>query len=86
MIDELETRMMRAFKASEIMYPDDREVNLLEVGVDSIALLRLIVNIEKEFERVIPDEDLVFENFNTLHVMTSYLKKLLEGEFQSATH
>ena len=50
--------------------PDD---NLEMAGVDSMALLKVLLFIESEFGFWMPDEDLVEENIKTARPMAAYI-------------
>ena len=53
----------------------DPEQSLLSSGViDSLAILRLISFIEKTFDIVVEDEDVIPENFETLNIIGEYIK------------
>ena len=57
------------------------EDNLLSDGrVDSIGMVRLIGFIEENLGVVIPPEDFTIENFESIEIITSYLKRRLNGE------
>ncbi|MFC4304483.1 acyl carrier protein [Cohnella boryungensis] len=53
--------------------PDHEQTDLLEIGLDSVAFLNLIVNLEREFSIAIPDDDLLFDNFRTVALIEDYL-------------
>lgn len=40
--------------------------NLMEIGLDSLEMIRIIVAIEREFDFEFSDEDLVISNFSTI--------------------
>jgi D-alanine--poly(phosphoribitol) ligase subunit 2 len=61
------------FAELEIEYPDDRDTNLLDQGIDSVNFIKLIVSIESKFNIAIPDEELLFENFSTTRLILHYL-------------
>ena len=51
------------------------DASLLESGlVDSAGLVRLAALLERETGRVIPDQDLVPENFDTIDRILHYLR------------
>ena len=53
--------------------PDD---DLLSDGmIDSLGMVRLITFIEETYTIEIPPEDLLLENFQTMRVITNYLKE-----------
>jgi acyl carrier protein len=48
-------------------------------GVDSMALLKLLLFVEAEFGFWVPDEDLVEENIATPRALANYLCRRLSG-------
>jgi acyl carrier protein len=49
--------------------------DLLGAGIlDSLAILQLVAYIEDEFGFKIPDEDVVFENFQSIDALADYLE------------
>ncbi len=49
--------------------------DLLSSGIlDSLGILQLVAYIEKSFGIRIPDEDVVFENFQSIQSITNYLQ------------
>lgn len=67
--------------SSTLLSPDDGidvqdDDNLLDAGMlDSLQLMRLVQHIESELNRKIPPSDLVFENFQTVNAIVTYLGK-----------
>jgi len=50
------------------------DADLLGAGiVDSLGILRLVAFIEDRFGVKVPDEDVVFENFQSIGAMASYV-------------
>ncbi len=59
---------------SEIMR--NRNEDLLSSGVlDSLGRLQIVAFIEKTFGIRVPDEDVVFENFQSVNAMAAYLQQ-----------
>ena len=55
--------------------------DLLSSGIlDSLGILQLVAFIEKSFGIRIPDEDVVFDNFQSLNAMAEYLQKYQSDE------
>lgn len=51
--------------------PDD---DLLNAGViDSLGILRMVAFMEERFGVTVPDEDVVFENFQSIGAMAKYV-------------
>jgi len=54
----------------------DADTDLLSAGIlDSLGILQLVAFIEEKFGVKIPDEDVVFENFQSVNALVSYLGK-----------
>jgi acyl carrier protein len=50
--------------------------DLLSAGIiDSLGILQLVSFIEKRFGIQVPDADVVYENFNSVQVLSDYLQK-----------
>ena len=57
---------------------DDIDINedLLGSGiVDSLGMMRLVVFLEKEFQKKIGPEDMTVENFKTVQSISDYLSR-----------
>ena len=52
--------------------PDD---DLIVLGLDSIAYLRLLSWLRNEHEVIVPDEDVTLENFGTAAAITAYVER-----------
>ncbi len=50
-----------------------------DVGLDSVALIRFAMGLEKEFDIEIDDDDLVIENFQTAGRVANYVQGLLSA-------
>lgn len=48
-----------------------------DVGLDSVALIRLAMGVEDEFDVEIDDDDLVIENFETTGRIARYIQGLM---------
>ncbi len=51
----------------------DFEQNFIEQGVNSIAFIRVVIAIEKEFGFEFEDKDLNIENFQNLNKLVNYI-------------
>lgn len=61
------------------MLPILRDTQLLESRIlDSLSVLKLVLYIEKRFGVVVPPEELVPENFETVASISAYLRKKSE--------
>ena len=54
------------------------DIDLLELGMDSITFIHIIVSIEEEFECEIPDENLLLREMNTVNKITEVIASVLE--------
>lgn len=55
------------------------QVNLAELGMNSIAFIQTIVEIEDRFQIEIPDEYLLFSEMDTVYKMASVVMSLTEA-------
>ena len=52
----------------------DENEDLLSSGIlNSLAILQLVAYIDETFGIQVPDEDVVYENFKSIHSLTNYL-------------
>lgn len=53
------------------------EEDLLSTGIlDSLGILQVVAFIDDKFNLQIPDEDVVYENFNSVKALSTYLDTL----------
>lgn len=52
--------------------------NLLEAGLDSLQMIRIIVALEREFDFEFSDEDLVIGNFSTIGNIAESMETILK--------
>ncbi|WP_281884480.1 acyl carrier protein [Paenibacillus sp. YYML68] len=65
-------------KLSEVLNRElhlDQGADLRSEGLDSIKMIEFIVNLEVEFDIQIDDQDLLVENFSTVHKITTLLSQ-----------
>lgn len=55
------------------------EATLAELGMNSIAFIQTIVEIEDRFQIEVPDEYLLFSEMDTVYKMASVVMSLTEG-------
>lgn len=54
--------------------------DLLSSGIlNSLGILKLVSFIEERFDLRVPDEDIVFENFQSIDALSTYLEDLNAG-------
>lgn len=64
---------------SKMNLSDDED--LLGTGIiDSLGILRLVGFIEENFGIQVPDEDVVYENFNSIQAINDYLNSNTTAE------
>ncbi|PJM98522.1 acyl carrier protein [Streptomyces sp. CB01201] len=49
---------------------------LLDLGIDSLGLVELIINIEESFSIVIPDEDMLADNFTSVGTVADLVERI----------
>ena len=64
----------------ELIFVDDpaafgADDDLLEAGLDSMAIMRLVLFIEDEFDVVLPDDELTPDNLRTLNRLEAWIKR-----------
>ena len=71
---------LTAYIKKEVMRNENAELgddqDLLSSGIlDSLAILQVVSYIDEQFGIQVPDEDVVFENFQSINALTSYLEQ-----------
>jgi len=71
---------LRIFIFQELVYIEDPDSfgendDLLEAGLDSMSIMRLILFIESEFGVVLPDDELAPENLQTLGKLEAWIRR-----------
>lgn len=69
---------LRNFIFQELVYvsnPDafDADGDLLEAGLDSMGIMRLIIFIEEEFGVTLPDNEIDPDNLRTLNALKNWI-------------
>lgn len=76
-IEELERRVL-AFIRSELLDPGEtveRQDDLLDDRLDSVAALRLATFVAEDFEIEVQPADFVIENFQTVEAIARYVRR-----------
>lgn len=60
--------------ATAAFQPDD---TLVDLGIDSLRLVELIIDLEDSFQIVIPDEEMLAKNFNTVGAVSDLVSRIL---------
>jgi len=71
---------LKSFIFSELLFVDDPEgfgVNddLLEAGLDSMGIMRLVLFVEETFDVSLPDDELEPENLRTLSRLENWIQR-----------
>lgn len=61
------------FVASPDQFRDDND--LLEAGLDSMGIMRLVMFIEDEFGVTLPDTEIEAENIKSFHALEAWIEK-----------
>ena len=64
----------------ELVFTDDpasfgEDDDLLEAGLDSMGIMRLVLFVEEEFNVMLPDDELEPENLQTLNRLSNWIKR-----------
>ena len=68
-----------ALKVDPEEVDDEDELFSGGLGLNSMAMIMMIVGLEEEFEFEVPDEDLRIELFNSVQTMADYVRSALKG-------
>jgi acyl carrier protein len=74
-LEQLVRPRLRFLKAADSLNADD---NLGELGLDSMASVELLVEIEDQFDVQIPDEFLEENTFQSLNTLSELLARVLK--------
>jgi len=71
---------LKSYIFQELLYVYDPDAfgeqdDLLEAGLDSMAIMRLVLYIEKEYGVTLPDTELVPENLQTLGRLEAWIHR-----------
>ncbi len=77
---QIDLAAIKTFIRTELIYDDEKDfdenTNLIERGiVDSMSLVRLISFLEENYNIQVQDEDIVPENFSSLHKIAGFLAR-----------
>ncbi|MGH8477757.1 MAG: acyl carrier protein [Methylococcales bacterium] len=73
-------RKLRDLIFQELVFVDDPQAfgeqeDLLEAGLDSMAIMRLIIFVENEFEVTLPDAEIEPDNLRTLDALEKWISR-----------
>lgn len=71
---------LKSYIFQELIFIDDPDMfsendDLLQAGLDSMAIMRLVLFIENEFGVVLPDDELTPENMQTLSRLGNWIRQ-----------
>ena len=71
---------LKTYIFSELVYSDNpagfrSQDDLLEAGLDSMGIMRLVLFVEEEFGITLPDDELEPENLQTLDKLERWIKR-----------
>lgn len=71
---------LKEYIFEELVFSDAPETfgldeDLLEAGLDSMGIMRLVIFVEEEFGVTLPDDELEPENLQTLNKLASWIKR-----------
>jgi acyl carrier protein len=78
LIKERPVRNCRAFRTDQNR-PIGGNDKLVEIGLTSLDLARLVLNVEDEFNLRIPARDLTPANFRSISTVSQLISKLIEA-------
>ena len=73
-MDSITNRVLESIE-TELETKLELSQDLFDNGLDSLGVLRLLAMLEDEFSIVIPDEELVLENFQTPKNLVDLVEK-----------
>jgi acyl carrier protein len=73
-------KKLKHFIFSELIYHEDpasfsEDANLLEAGLDSMGIMRLIMFAEKEFGVTLPDTEIEPDNVKSLNALEKWISR-----------
>ncbi len=73
-------RKIKSYIFQELVFIEDPDAfgeddDLLQAGLDSMAIMRLVLFIENEFGIVLPDDELAPENLRTLNHLENWINR-----------
>jgi D-alanine--poly(phosphoribitol) ligase subunit 2 len=71
---------LKSYIFQELVFSEDPDAfgeddDLLQAGLDSMAIMRLVLFIENEFGVVLPDDELTPENMQTLSRLENWIRQ-----------
>lgn len=57
---------------------DEEDISLIEYGIDSLSFISFIVEVERAFDIIIPDELLVIDSISSLNGFCAFIEDKVE--------
>lgn len=57
---------------------EDQDVDLTEYDMDSLTFIAFIIEVEKKFDIIIPDEFLLYNNYKSLYGFCEFIESTLK--------
>ena len=70
-------KLKTLFEGMDISGEFTYETQLVDLGLDSLQILELVVNIENEFDIAIADEDLDGDNFQSIKTLINLIERYI---------
>lgn len=78
MIDNIIEKIINNLKTLDIDVEDIETDFITENNIDSITFIEIIINIEEEFSILIPEENLLMEEMNTVSKIANIVNELAD--------
>lgn len=78
MADSMNRKIANIINSLDIvneMVDENSTVNLADIGLNSFGFVKLVVELEKQFDNQIEDDDLILANFNSIQKIADYIDK-----------
>ncbi len=78
--NEIEAQVIQCLRKVINNVSFERESPLLELGIDSMTFIRLVVEIEEQFDIEVAEEDIVLDNFGYIENITKLVSGYMSSE------
>lgn len=75
-VDDLEKKLVKLIAENVLELPTgfDRESDLAKAGLDSMALMQLLILIENHFDLILVESDVSHQNFLNIRTLSSLIQ------------
>ncbi|MDD5265620.1 MAG: acyl carrier protein [Methylococcales bacterium] len=78
-------KKLKNFIFTELIYHEDpasfgEDANLLEAGLDSMGIMRLIMYAEQEFDVTLPDTEIEPDNVKSLNALEKWIRHACQSQ------